>query len=170
MTITFLIPEITPSLRTYLTNSQGFTITTVDDGLNYIDDNAFSVQIIEQRKLSADKNLFFSSLTNQPTIKHWDTLLKEMANQGKPLKNNPLLEVLAQASPDDFMEVISMQTGSRYEEVMRELGERVGLGDVNAAITNKAKEIAKKMLNIGEDLEKIALLTDLDIETVKALR
>ena len=170
ITVSFLIPEITPSLRTYLTNSQDFAITNVDDGLNYIDDKSFSVQIIEQKKLSADKNLFFSSLTNQPTIKNWDTLLKEMVNQGKPLKNNPLLEVLAQANPDDFMEVISMQTGSRYEEVMRELGERVGLGDVNAAITNKAKEIAKKMLNIGEDLEKIALLTDLDIETVKALR
>lgn len=166
ITVTFLVPEITLNLRSYLMQDQGFNITLTDDGINYISDTSFSIQIIEQKKLSVDKNLFMNSLTNKPVIKNWDILIKEMISQGKPLKNNPLLETISQAAPIEFKEVISMQTDKVYREVMMELGGKIGLGDLNA----QAKEIAKKMLNIGEGLEKIALITDLDIETIKTLK
>lgn len=165
ITLTFVVPEITPSLRTYLVEGKGFAISTADEGISYIADNSFGVQIIEQKKLSVDKNLFFATLTNMPIVQDWATLLEKLASHGKSLKNNPLLEVLSQVSPDDFKEAITMQTEARYEEVMRELGQKVGLVDPTPMMI----EVAKKLLRVGDSLEKVVLVTGLDVETIRSL-
>ena len=59
-----------------------------------------------------------------------------------------------------------METDNLYFEVVKEMGDRIGLGDLNAY----SKEIAKKMLNIGIPLNEIALITDLDLETIESLK
>ena len=52
-----------------------------------------------------------------------------------------------------------------YMEVMRELGERVSLADINV----KMKELAKKMLIENEPIEKIVFYTSLSPDTIKNL-
>jgi len=169
VTVTFVVPEITPKLKSYLTDRKQFSITPADDGIYYIGDNSFSIQIIEQKHLSVDKNLYFGTLTNNPVPKDWATLLRELTSHGKPLKNNPLLEVLSQASPTAFKEAITMQTEASYMEVMKELGERIGLGDVNASLNLKMQELARKMLSENEPIEKIVFYTSLSPDTIKNL-
>jgi hypothetical protein len=55
VTITFVIPKITPTLKRYLTENNQFTIVTVDDGISYINEHSFTTQIIEQEHLSIKK-------------------------------------------------------------------------------------------------------------------
>ena len=47
ITITYIIPEITPKLKDFLAEENDFKITEIDDGISYIKDNAFTAQIIE---------------------------------------------------------------------------------------------------------------------------
>lgn len=165
LTITFVIPEITPTLRTYLVENKAFAITNTGEGISYIADNSFSIQIIEQKKLSSTTNLFFSLLSDEPATKDIDTLLKEMKIRGKPIKNNPLLDVISKANPKNYKEAIAMQSEATYQEIAQEIGKSVGMVDE----ATKMREIAKKMLRVGDSLEKIALVTDLDIETITGL-
>ena len=162
ITITFIVPEITSSLRTYLANDNQFVIKPVDDGIAYVEDNSFSIQIIEQKKVSVDKNLFVSMLSKDVTAINYNKAINELHRQGVSLKNNPFVEVVTKANPKIVKEVMKMQAETTFEEVVREWGEENGMID--------KKSIARKMLNIGEALEKIALITDLDIETIKTLK
>jgi len=166
VTITFIVPELTAVLRSYLTNVEGFDITVVDDGICYVDDKSFSVQVIEQKKLSVDKNLFVGTLNKSVTAVDMNKLLNEVHQRGIALKNNPFIEVVAKANLDIVEEVINMQTELTFDEFITEWGVKRGMVDN----VQRMKEIAKKMLNIGEPLEKIALITDLDIATIESLR
>ena len=161
VTITFIVPEITPSLRAFLTDANPFHITTIDDGIHYVQDNSFSIQIIEQKKVSVDKNLFVSALGKNLTAINYNRAINELHRQGISLKNNPFVEVVTKANPDIVKEVMKMQAEKTFEEVVREWGQENGMVD--------RKLVAKKMLRVGDSLEKIALITDLDMDTIKAL-
>ena len=54
-----------------------------------------------------------------------------------------------------------MQAEKTFEEVVREWGSENGMVD--------KKDIARKLLKIDVSLKEIALVTDLDIETIKSL-
>lgn len=166
ITVTFIVPEINDSLKSYLLDIEGFEIDSVDDGILYIKDSSFSVQVIEQRKLSVDKNLFVATLNKAVTAVNLSKLLNELSRQNVTFKNNPFVEVVTRANPKTFKEAVKMQAEQTFEEVVRELGAEIGLTDN----MHRMKEIAKKMLNVGDPLEKIALITDLDIETIKGLK
>ena len=161
LTLTFIVPEITPRLREYLIDENRFAITTVDDGINYVGDNSFSVQIIEQKKLSPDKNLFVGALSRAVSAVNYSRAISELHRQGISIKNNPFVEVVARANHAILKEVLQMETDQALKEVLLSLRGQLGLID--------AKEVAKKMLKIGISLTEIALITDLDIDIIKSL-
>lgn len=165
ITLTYIIPEITPSLMIFLSEENSFKVTTVDDGISYIEDNAFTVQIIEQKKLSADKNPFVATLGKEITAINYNKVINELNRQGVSLKNNPFIEVITKANLTIVKEVMKMQAEQTFEEFIREWGTENGMVDE----TTKMKEVAKKMLLENEPLEKIVFYTSLSPETIKNL-
>ena len=161
ITITFIIPEITEQLRGFLSEESEFQITVVDDGINYVQDNGFTVQIIEQKKVSVDKNLFVATLGKEITATSYIKALTELNRQGISLKNNPFVEVLTKANPAIVKEVIKMEAEQTFEDVVREMADTIGLLD--------AKETARKLLKIGVSLKEIALITNLDMDIIESL-
>jgi DNA-directed RNA polymerase sigma subunit (sigma70/sigma32) len=73
-----------------------------------------------------------------------------MLKQGKPIKNNPLLDTLSKVSPKNYKEAIAMQTEPTYQEIAKELGESVGMVDHVTQMT----EIAKKCLGLATHWRK----------------
>jgi predicted transposase YdaD len=55
------------------------------------------------------------------------------------------------------------------EEVLLTYAEEAAMEAALEAGLKKAKEIAVNLIQLGMDVEKVAKITDLDIETVKSL-
>ena len=115
--------------------------------------------------MSSDKNLFVATLCKEVTAKDYNKAINELNRQGISLKNNPFVEVVTKANPTIVKEVMKMQAEKTFEEVIREWGAENGMVDR----VTEMKEVAKKMLRVGDSLEKVSLVTDLDIEILKTL-
>jgi len=169
VTITFVVLLLTPKLRAYLTDVRGFSLEEIETGITYVKGDTFTTQIIEQSKLSKFENLFLSNLTENIQREDISKILSAFDEQGTLNIKNRYVQVIAQLKPRAFREAISMNSyTTELEEVLMELVEEKGITATIKA--NGMKEVAKKMLRIGEPLEKISLITDLDISVLESLR
>ena len=83
----------------------------------------------------------------------------------KPLEDsgNVFLDRLARANPNAFEEAIHMFSEDTREIIMRAMEKGGWLVHVEI---EKAKKIAKKLLLLGDSVEKVAEATELPIDTV----
>lgn len=77
-------------------------------------------------------------------------------------------ETLTQLTPEELKNLVSLR--DTREEVLRELGQQEGREEGLELGEQKArKDIAKKMLELGEPSDKVATLTGLSQEEVQEL-
>ena len=164
MTLTFVVHSLTTKLKQCLTNSRGFSVTESEEGIWLIEGDTFTTQIIEQSRLSKNENLFLRNLQHDIQREDISQLIKAFSEQGILTSKNRYLQVIASIRPEEYKEAINMDSYSPdLDRVLHEFIQERGI-DIQWAT-----QIAKKMLRIGEPLEKIALITDLKIETIKSL-
>jgi hypothetical protein len=173
ITVSFSVTVHPRELLKYLENERGFTVRTEEDGIFYIDGDTFPVQILESKLLPPGENLFLRNLRSNLSVED----VKETAEAYKELKpyekKNVYLDRLIQANREMFMEAINMSDA--VKELFFEVAERDGwlqrerLEGKQEGKFETSKTIAKKMLLMGEPIEKVVEATELPYETVNSL-
>jgi len=169
ITLTFVVSTLSPKLREYLVNARGFTLTEEEQGILYLEGDTFAVQIIEQQHLNSQNNVFLRNLQKDVEATELLKVIAAFDRQGKLDYKNRYLQAMVNINPKEFEEAIKM-VADRQEvnDVLIRMMHEHGIAQKWA--TDMAIEIAKKMLRIGEPLEKISLITDLDIKTIETLQ
>ena len=166
VTVSFAVTIHPRELIKYLENERGFTVRTAEPGICYVEGDTFPVQILENKLLSPDENLFLRSLRSNLTA---DDVTK-MAEAYKKLKSfegkNVYLDRLIQANQEAFKEAMNMMSDVA-KELFFEVAERDGwlLEDR----LEYAKKIALRMLSKNKPIEEVVEFTELPYETVAGL-
>jgi len=142
---------------------RGFTVQDEGNGIYYIYGDIVPIQILESKNLSEGENLFLRNLrSNLSSTDVRKTL--ESYKERKPLDDkNVYLDRLVKANQNAFMEAMSMFTEG-VRDIFMEGAERYGwLADREI---ERLKAVAKKLLLLGDSVEKVAEATELPVETV----
>ena len=156
-------------LMKFLKNERGLSVINFEDGIFHIDGDVVPIQILARKKLSPDNNLFLRNLHSNLSAKDMFFVLQSYKDR-KPLDDrNVYLDRLVKANPDIFMEAVNMS--ETVMEIFLEGAEKYGWLEDRFAekFAEKSKEIAKKLLLLGDPIERIVEATGLSIETVTEL-
>ena len=167
ITISFAVTVHPKKLLHYLEHDRKFKVTISDNGIYRIDGDTFPVQILESKKLSAEKNLFLKNLRSnldkaeaQRTMDAYKTI-KEYDSK------NAYIHRLVGANPTAFKELMKLSDAEMRKIIIRALAEAEGWFD--DIYRQRDLERAKKMLHFGDSAEKIADIMELPLDVVKAL-
>ena len=165
ITVSFSVTVHPRELLKYLENERGFTVRTEEPGIYLIGGDTFPVQILESKLLPPEENLFLRNLRSNLSIEDV-TKTAEAYKKIKPYeKKNVYLDRLIQANRERFKE--AMMLSSVVKELFFEVAEKDGW--FTDREFEKAKTIAKKMLLMGDSIEKVSEATELSYETVSDL-
>ena len=135
----------------------------------------FPIQIIDNRRLSTEENLWLKEL-NFLDLTEMHRILTEINKQGKVARITAYLDVIARANEEILPEVLKMSDGTLS---LQEIFEKAGFsaawevrGEARGEVRGeerKAMDIAQNMVNLGYSVEDITAVTLLDPEKVKSL-
>jgi hypothetical protein len=166
ITVSFAVTVHPRELLKYLKDERRFTIHTAEDGIYYIDGDTFPVQILENKLLPPNENLFLRNLRSNLSTDEV-TKTAEAYTKIKPFeKKNVYLDRLMQANRKSFKEAVDMMSDAAREIIIEAVEESSWLAKRDL---EKVKAIAKKMLLDGESIDKIVNWTELPYETVISL-
>jgi len=193
VTVSFVISRYPRELLKYLEGERKLRIDNVEDGVYYVVGDVVSVQILEQKKLSYENNLFLSSLSSNVDLENAVNILNVCENIENLNIKNKYLETVMLANIEVFMEAMRMSTtfleeamkrSPAFQEFLLETAEKNGwLKESSVYNEELAKqvygeellegrniELAKKMLQDGESIEKIIRYAELPLETIRKLQ
>ena len=131
------------------------------NGVYYISNGYFPIQILESKKLSKT-NLFLRNLRSNLTTEDAVAVVKAYGELRDVEKKNAYLDGLIKANIGTFRE--AMKVSEAVKELFLEAAEENGWFD------ERAKEIAKNLLLLGDPIDKVAKATNLPIEMVRSLK
>ena len=169
ITVSFAVTIHPRELLRYLERERGYKIRTVESGIYYVKGDTFPVQILESKLLPPDENLFLRNLRSNLSTDDV-AMTAEAYKKLKPFeKRNVYLDRLMQANQEMFKEAMTVSSTAR--DLFFEVADREGwlVARENECVLEKAKAIAKKMLSMGEPVEKVTEVTELPYETVISL-
>ena len=173
ITVTFSLTVRPRELLKHLKNERQLHLFGASDGITYIKDEILPVQILESKKLPDDENLFIKGLRRGNNAVEISKILKKFDNLVGMDTRNVYIDRLIRANENTFKEVSSMS-----EELKRIWGEIANengwLAERDAALIAEtasitARETAKKLLDFGDPVDKIAFATNLPVEEVMEL-
>ena len=137
-------------------------------GIYNVTGDIFPIQIIDNRKLSQDENIWLKDLTNKLESSEWGNIQNE-ANKRK--ENSAwlkiYLDVITRGNNDSFKEIRKMGMGLGIVELLEEMG---ALDEMKAKDEKRRDmEIAKRLLDKGYPIDEIVSITDLEPEKVREL-
>ena len=171
VTITFVIPKISPSLWDYLTLHREFKVLDAEQGIYHVVGETFTTQIIEQKQLSSTNNLFLSNIKKDISKHDIEKMLLSLEAQGSLNHKSRVIQMLLQTSFKHFKEVMDMSVDLTLDEALEKLKD-TGTWyrkSVNKDIEQTKVDIAKKMTAESEPIEKIVFYTGLSPEIIKNL-
>ena len=167
ITISFAVTIHPKNLLHYLEHDRKFTVTESDDGIYTIAGDTFPVQILESKKLSAEKNLFLKNLRSNLNVAE----AKKTVDAYKAIKEfeskNAYIHRLAGANSAIFKEMMTMNDAAIKEVIIMALAEEGGF--LREHDVEKLKKVATNFLRLGRPIEEVAAATELPIETVAGL-
>ncbi|MCL1918566.1 MAG: 3-isopropylmalate dehydrogenase [Peptococcaceae bacterium] len=183
ITISFAFTKHPRELVKYLKNERNLIIEDKNNGLYYIQGDIVPIQLIERKKLSKEDNLFLKNLGSQLSAEDILNTICVYRKQTPFIEKNAYLNRILEANKMTLKEAFKMRTTF---EILWEAAEEAGrIVDfekmvearveerfeerVEVRVEKQAKEIAKKLLLSGESIQKVSELTNLPLETVKAL-
>jgi len=165
ITVSFAVTVHPQELLKYLKHERGFSIHTADAGIYYVKGDTFPVQILESKLLPPDENLFMRNLRSNLNTDD-AARVAEAYKKLKPFeKRNVYFDRLMQANQNAFKEATIMS--DVVKELFFEVAERDGW--LQKERLQKATAIAKKLLLMGDPIEKVAEATELPYETIADL-
>ena len=171
ITVSFAVTAHPRELIKYLKNEREFTVWTAEPGIYYVEGDTFPVQILENKLLSPDENLFLRNLRSNLSVEDAAKTTEAYKDLKLFEKKNVYLDRLMQANQDAFEEAMSMMSDVA-KELFFKVAERDGWLTARDSFRDieNAKTIARKMLIIGRPIEEVAEVTELPYETVTALK
>ena len=171
ITLTMVIPHISPIFRKYLLEKRGFELISVHDAITHINGDTFTIQIIEQSKLSSTESLFLSNIKKNIPKEDIYNILKNLSKQGRLDRKSRVIQMIIQNSFNNLQEVLDMESELTLDEAYRKLFKDSPLlaKDLENAKHSAMLDVAKTMLSEGESIEKIVYYTRLSPDMIKNL-
>ncbi|MCL1995282.1 MAG: hypothetical protein FWG63_03660, partial [Defluviitaleaceae bacterium] len=91
ITISFVVTPKPMKLFDHLVNGRGFELDEVNNGIYYVRGDAFKVQIIESKRLTAEENVFLKNLRSSLTKMDMQEVFEAFSQYGSLEKENPYL-------------------------------------------------------------------------------
>jgi len=170
LTLTFVENRHPRKLLQYLTGTRGYTVEETSPGIYKVSGDYLPIQIIESGKLSEQENLWLKSLKKGLQTSKVGVIINEIDKSGNKTSLSAYLDVLLRANPEAFSEARNMAKRKRsptFEEVFTRAGiipEWIERGRVQGRY-----EVARKMKEMGDPIEKIHAITGLPTETIAKL-
>ena len=172
LTLTFVESRKPRELIKHLTKSRNFTIEETMPGIYSVRGDIIPIQIIDNRRLSADENIWLKDLNNRLGAQQLHRLTKAIAQLAEPERIQAYFDVIIRANWEHLQEALNM---SSTAPTMDEILEKVGFTarwEARGRLEGEARgkeEIVRNMLNRGFPVEQIAELSGLDVETIQDL-
>jgi len=170
ITVSIALTMFPRELVRSLENERGLKVQDLGDGLYYVGGEVFPVQILENKRLSPDSNVFLRNLRSNLSLEDMSNIIILGRVYNLLDKKNVYLDRVIKANPNAFKEAINMTEA--VKEIFLEGAEKYGwLNDkYEQNKIQDRKETAKKMLMRGYSVEDAAEIVDLPIETVMSLQ
>ena len=180
LTITFIEGRYPEKLLDHLKNVRGFTVEETGNGIYNIKGDILPMQIIDNRRLQAEENIWLKNLSNRLDAFELSRMYIELSRIEKAVQIAAYMDVILRANAEALKEVIKMSDSSiTLEQVFEEVGWMAkweARGEARGETIGEARgeelmalKIAKNMINQGYSFEAIVSITQLDPEKVKAL-
>jgi hypothetical protein len=179
VTLTFVESHYPQELMKHLKERRGYTVEERWPGIYIVSGDIMPIQIIDNRKLSSEENLWLKSLDNRLGRQEIERIGAEAQKHSKTARIKAYIDVIARANKECLEEVMMSDSALTLEDVFRRTGflakweaegEARGIAvGVAEGEERKATEIAIKMLRNGFSMEQTATLSGLDVEKIKAL-
>ena len=164
LTLTFVESHYPRKLIEHLIKVRGYTVEEKSPGIYTVIGDILPIQLIDNRQLSAEENLWLKNLNNCLDPLAVLQISEEADRQSKAARIKAYMSVLAKANYKAIEEAIKMSSPAKsLDEVL----ERTGLAA--RWEERKAFDIAKNMVNLGYSAEAVITATQLESEKVKAL-
>ena len=180
ITVTFVESRYPREVLIHLKVTRGYTVEETGPGIYTISGDVLPIQIIDNRKLSIDENIWLKDLDNGLEVTELQQVLYEILKKPKDARVEAYLDVIAKANFQTLEEVINMSSPAKsLEEVLERTGMTARLearaeARVEARVTAKIEErktidIAKNMINLGFSPDSVVSATNLTPEKVKEI-
>jgi len=170
ITISFVESHYPRELLKHLLDIRGFKVEKPGPGIYNILGDIIPIQIIDNRELSEEENLWLRELDNTLNPSELRRITDFLIGQAKEARILAYLDAIARANKDSLQEAIRMDyVSSAFVDVLEETGFLDKVGLVAKLEERKALEIAREMLNSGFSIDTIVSITKLDPEKVKGL-
>jgi hypothetical protein len=162
ITISFVTSRYPRKLLEHLKEVRGYRVEEQWPGIYRIAGDIIPIQIIDNRRLPVEENLWLKGLGKDLEIGPALAILKKSRELINKIPLGAYLHVLLNENAKVFLEVGKMENGSlTFDDVLMELG-----------LTDRWKEegreeVAKNALVKGLPLDTIEAITGFDIETIK---
>lgn len=164
LTLTFVESRYPRVLTAHLQEIRGYSIEERQPGIYTVEGDIIPIQIIDNRRLSAEENVWLKDLDNELDVPGISRIAAEIHRLGKSARIKAYLDAISRANPERIQEAINMsKSGLTIEQVFE------NVGWIAKWEERKAFEIARNLITIGMPLESIAKATTLDVETVRSL-
>jgi len=179
LTVSFIESYYPQKLLDHLKNERNYTVAETSPGIYTISGDILPIQIIDNRRLSAEENLWLKNLSKELGYTAITQVGKEINRQGKAARIAAYWNAIMQANPTAIQEAIEMRKYTRLDKVLIETGlaaewEAKGRAEGEAqgearGEQRKAFGIAQNMVKLGLPIETVISATQLDPEKVKTL-
>ena len=152
----------------HLKNVRGCTVEETGHGIYNIVGDILPIQIIDNRQLSAEENLWLKNLSNRLDVSELSRIYIEIPRIDKAAQIAAYLDVILRANAKALKEVIKMSDSTiTLEQVFEEVGWIAKWEAKGEEL--RALKIAKNMIKQELPFETIVSVTQLDPEKVKEL-
>jgi len=168
ITISFVESHRPDKLIAHLEKERGYTVVENGQGIYTVIGDIFPIQVIDNRYLPEDENLWLKNLSNALDMLAVQRIGDAAERQGKGAKLRAYLAAIIKANPLAIQEAMNMETlHPVLEKAFIEHG-YVAKWKAEAE-ERKSRNIAQNMIVKGYPFEDIVSLTELDPEKVREL-
>ena len=129
ITISLVSKKYPRKVIEHLTKERGYKIRKEEEGIYYVEGDIFPIQILVTSRLSKEKNLWLSSLTDQIEIDRIQNLMKiYLKNRNNPLYRS-VMKTLTNANRDKFKEENDVKSA---DEILVEICKEIKEEKINA--------------------------------------
>ena len=170
ITISFAVTQKPLKLFGQLVDNKGFMITEPNPGIYYVEGDIFPIQIIENKKLTAEENVFLKNLRSNLTQKDLEEVFDAFKKYGELEKVNTYLNRVLDANLSILEEVLAMSSAAVRDVICKHLEKDGTLDRIRGeGQEEKARNIALEMLRDGFTSDKIARYVQMPLEWVQTL-
>jgi hypothetical protein len=171
-TLGFVESHYPRELLAHLQEVRGYTVDEILPGIYIVKGDILPIQIIDNRKLSGEENIWLKDLDNRLDAPEMRRITTEIKRQGKAARIKAYFDVITRANLKSLREAGRMSDCElTLDGVLEEIGLTAKWEAKGIAVgeEKKATEIARNLLNNGFSAEQTAVLSGLDVVKVKAL-